>query len=60
MSAKFIPVNNPVLDSEDEYAPLLALRAVPSEQLALAFVVQSSSRPLLDEEQQKGYPPNCA
>jgi hypothetical protein len=46
-------VNNPVLDSENEYAPLVALRARPAEAFALTLVLQSSSRPLLDEEQQK-------
>ena len=47
-------VNNPVLDSENEYAPLVALRALPAEALAVTLVFQSSSRPLLDEDQQKG------
>jgi hypothetical protein len=46
-------VNNPVFDSEDEYAPLVALQAKPAEALAVTLVFQSSSRPLLDEEQQK-------
>ena len=46
-------VNNPVLSSENEYAPLLALRAAPAEALAVTAVFQSSSRPLLDEKQQK-------
>ncbi len=47
-------VNNPVLDSENEYAPLVALSVAPAEEWALTVVVQSSSRPLLDEDQQKG------
>jgi hypothetical protein len=46
-------VNNPVLDSEDEYAPLLALGASPSENWSFTFIFQSSSRPLLEEEDQK-------
>lgn len=46
-------VNNPVLDSEDEFGPLLAVRTVPDEQLAFTFVYQSSSWPLLEEEDQK-------
>jgi hypothetical protein len=46
-------VNNPVLDSEDEYGPLLALGASPFEGWAFTFIYQSSSRPLLDEEDQK-------
>jgi len=47
-------VNNPVLDSENEYAPLVALCAAPTEAWAVTVVLQSSSRPLLDEDQQKG------
>lgn len=47
-------VNNPVLDSENEYAPLVALSAAPTEAWAFTVVLQSSSRPLLDEDQQKG------
>lgn len=47
-------VNNPVLDSENEYAPLVALSATPTETWALTVVLQSSSRPLLEEDRQKG------
>jgi len=47
-------VNNPVLDSENEYAPLVALWAAPTEAWAVTAVLQSSSRPLLEEDQQKG------
>lgn len=46
-------VNNPVLDSEDEYAPLVAVNWEPLEALTLTALVQSSSYPLLDEDQQK-------
>lgn len=47
-------VNNPVLDNENEYAPLVALSMAPSEVWALTVLLQSSSRPLLDEDRQKG------
>lgn len=47
-------VNNPVLDSENEYAPLVALTAAPAEAWGLTVLLQSSSRPLLDEDRQKG------
>jgi Carbohydrate-selective porin, OprB family len=46
-------VNDPVLDSEDEYAPLVAVGMNPSEALSLVLVCQSSSWPQLDEEEQK-------
>lgn len=46
-------VNNPMLDSEDEYAPLLALGWQFAEQLGLTLVLQSTSRPRLEEEAQK-------
>ncbi|NLJ29496.1 MAG: hypothetical protein GX433_16015 [Deltaproteobacteria bacterium] len=46
-------VNNPVFDSEDEYAPLLALGVSPLKELTFTFLVQSSSRPRLEEDQQK-------
>lgn len=46
-------VNNPVLDAENEYAPLAAFTGAPSEMVNLAAVVQSSSYPLADEAFQK-------
>jgi hypothetical protein len=46
-------VNNPVFDSEDEFAPLLAVSYSPSERFSLVVLVQSSSFPSLEEEMQK-------
>ncbi|MEW6442471.1 MAG: carbohydrate porin [bacterium] len=46
-------VNNPVLDSEDEYAPLMALRVRFIEEVTCTLVGQSSTRPLLEGDQQK-------
>ena len=47
-------VNDPVLDTEDEYAPILAIQGQPIEQLTLTFVAQSSTWPRLDPIDQKG------
>ena len=46
-------VNDPVLDSEDEFAPILAVGISPMEMITLTALVQSSTRPLLEEDQQK-------
>ena len=46
-------VNNPVLDTENEFGPLATVRIAPFETLAFALVFQSSSRPRLEEDQQK-------
>jgi hypothetical protein len=49
-------VNNPVFDSEDEYAPLVALTASPMEEVSVTLLCQSSSRPrLADEERKSSY-----
>ena len=47
-------VNDPVLDSEDEFAPIVAVGVSPMEMITLVALVQSSTRPLLEEDQQKG------
>ena len=46
-------VNNPVMDSENEYGPLMGFEWEIMEFLTLSGVVQSTSHPLLDEEEQK-------
>ena len=46
-------VNDIVLDSEDEFGPILAIGVSPVDMISLVAVVQSSSRPLLEEGQQK-------
>jgi len=46
-------VNNPMLDSEDEYGPLMAAQISPWEQLAVTFLYSSSSRPNAAEDTQK-------
>lgn len=49
-------VNNPVFDSEDEYAPLVALTASPLEEISVTVLCQSSSRPRrADEECKSSY-----
>jgi len=46
-------VNNPMLDSEVEYGPLMAAQASPWEQLTLTFLYESTSRPNREEDMQK-------
>lgn len=46
-------VNNPMLDSEDEYAPLVAVGFSPRERFSLVGVYQSSSRPRREGSEQK-------
>jgi len=46
-------VNNPMLDSEDEYGPVMAAQVSPWEQLTLTFLYESSSRPNAEENMQK-------
>jgi hypothetical protein len=46
-------VNNPMFDSEDEFAPLVAAGMSPVEWLNLILLFQSTSRPRLEEELQK-------
>ncbi|RKY82101.1 hypothetical protein DRQ11_14665, partial [candidate division KSB1 bacterium] len=46
-------VNDPVLDSEDEYGFLVAFGYSPSDYLSLVVLYQSSSYPLAEEEKQK-------
>lgn len=46
-------VNNPVIDGEDEYAPLVAVVYSPIAQVSFSVLVQSSSYPTLAEEEQK-------
>lgn len=46
-------VNNPVLDSEDEYGPIVSLTVSPNERLAMTFIGASSGYPNATEEQQK-------
>lgn len=43
-------VNDPVLDTENEYAPLLAVVGKPSEVLELTMLMSSSGRPNAAEE----------
>jgi len=46
-------VNNPMLDSEDEYGPLVAISFAPTEKLNLTVLYESTSRPRLEEHDQK-------
>lgn len=46
-------VNNPMLDSENEYAPLVAVGYSPRDRLSLVGVYQSSSRPRREGSEQK-------
>ncbi len=46
-------VNNPMLDSEDEFGPLMAAQVSPWQQLTLTFLYESTSRPNLEEDVQK-------
>lgn len=46
-------VNNPMLDSEDEYAPLVAIGYSPRERVSLVGIYQSSSRPRREGDEQK-------
>jgi hypothetical protein len=46
-------VNDPVLDSEDEFGPLMAVGFSPSERFSLVALIQSSSHPLAAEDEQK-------
>lgn len=46
-------VDNPMLDSEDEFGPLLAVGAVPADKLSLVLLYGSSSHPRLEEDVQK-------
>jgi hypothetical protein len=46
-------VNNPMLDSEDEFAPLVAVGYSPRERLSLVGVYQSSFRPRREGREQK-------
>lgn len=43
-------VNDPVLDAENEYGPLLALAVKPADGLELTAVVASTTRPLRTED----------
>ena len=45
-------VNDPVLDSEDEFGPLTAVGLSLSEEVLLVALMQSSSRPLAEEDKQ--------
>ena len=49
-------INNPILDSEDEYSPLFALGVEPAEHVALTAFIQSTSRPRLEDEDAKKDP----
>jgi hypothetical protein len=42
-------VNNTVLDSENEYTPLIGVRFQPAELLSLSIVGASTSRPLVED-----------
>jgi len=46
-------VNDPVLDSEDEFGPLMAVGFTPSDRFCIVALAQSSSRPLAAEDEQK-------
>jgi hypothetical protein len=46
-------VNNPMLDSEDQYAPIMAASFSPIESLSITALGVSSSYPNLDEKLQK-------
>jgi hypothetical protein len=47
-------VNNSVLDSENEYTPLIGLRFQPMELLSLSLVGASTSRPLVEDSPLSG------
>ena len=46
-------VNNPVLDSENEFAPLIAATFSPVESVSFSALAVSSSRPNMEEDLQK-------
>ncbi|ROQ92196.1 carbohydrate porin [Desulfosoma caldarium] len=46
-------VVSPMLDSEDEYAPMLAVGFSPVDNLEMVVLYESTSRPLLSDEDQK-------
>lgn len=46
-------VNNPMLDSEDEYGPVMATQISPWKSLKFTFLYTSTSRPYLPDYQQK-------
>lgn len=46
-------VNDPVLDSEDEFGPLFAVGVQPWEEVKFTFVYHSCSHPLLEESRRK-------
>ena len=46
-------VNDPVLDSEDEFGPLMAVGFRPSDRFCIVALIQSSSHPLGTEAEQK-------
>lgn len=46
-------VDNPLLDDEDDYGPLIALGGSPLEDLHFVFLLQSTTWAMLEEEEQK-------